>query len=399
MSMFGQLRNDSFKYRKRKKRSLDGSIPGAEYNHFRQPTTRPLGSAYRSGAYHQKLYLGDLPSEYHPHITAPAVQGRDYEPMRTWDFPVNSTTSAIRGPPSLDLSEMPPHLFPIVEDDWTFEERFFTSAGVSSRPQEGPVPIELDEIRHLLDGVRDAIDGDEPGEVDTVPRIADITDALGVLENVLPEDHPDIVNLKTALQIIEGQGFETSAADEPQSADDILEQDPVAQAQQVFDEQMQEFAQGFELPDFMAPTVDAFDAQQHALDQMLQAAEPDMAFTEADTLEQTVGQMDLYDSPEQEFLEPEIMPQGEPADMDMGPVPAMDGYAFDTAYDEIEQAIDHVSGHSMSENPMLEQPADQTLEPEDPWQMQQYMYDPYMQQLMNPYMMPGPMGPMPGPGM
>ena len=84
----------------------------------------------------------------------------------------------------------------VVEDDLALEEQFLMNMGASPRPQEGPVPVETDEIRHLLDGVWGTIHGDEPLEADTVPRIADITDALSVLEDVLPEDHPDVVNLK-----------------------------------------------------------------------------------------------------------------------------------------------------------------------------------------------------------
>ena len=228
MAMFGPLRNESFKYRKRKRKSLDGSVPGANYNHFHRPTTRPLGAPYRGGSYHQKLYLGDLPSEYHPNINAPAVQGFDYEKMETWDLPVNGTTLDMQRPTSLDLSEMPPHLFPTAEDDLNLEEQFLMNMGIRPRPQEGPIPVELDEIRHLLDGVRGTIHGNEATEGDVDPRIARITDALSVLEDVLPEDHPDIVNLKTALQILNGQETGLSPFGNMESTSDFIELDPVA---------------------------------------------------------------------------------------------------------------------------------------------------------------------------
>lgn len=408
--MFGQLRNEFFKYRKRKRKSLDGSVPGANYNHFRRPTTRPLGSAYRGGgSYHQKLYLGDLPSEYHPNINAPAVQGFDYETMEAWDLPVNRTTPDIQRPHSLDLSEMPPHLFPTAEDDLNLEEQFLMDIGVRPRPQEGPIPVELDEIRHLLDGVQGTIHGNEATEADADPRIARITDALSVLEDVLPEDHPDVVNLKTALQVLGGQSSDALSLNGSESVFDFPEHDPVAEAQRIFDQQMQEFDKAFELPAFMQTenqSSDGFDEQQALLDQMLELTLSGMPFMEQDGLEQIVEQADPYGGMEQPLMEPEMMPGDVPSDMGMSEaMPSVDGYDMGMIHDEINQAIDQASGQPMPQGPMPEQPMaayDPLLD--DPWEMRRYMFDPYMQQLMNPYMMPGPMqfgpmGPMPGPGM
>ena len=411
MAVFGQLRNEFFKYRKRKRKSLDGSVPGANYNHFRRPTTRPLGAPYRGGAYHQKSYLGDLPSEYHPNINAPAVQGFDYEKMETWDLPVNGTTLDMQRPTSLDLSEMPPHLFPTAEDDLNLEEQFLMNMGIRPRPQEGPIPVELDEIRHLLDGVRGTIHGNEATEGDVDPRIARITDALSVLEDVLPEDHPDIINLRTALQILGGQVSDAPLLEGAESASGLLEHDPVAEAQQIFDQQMQELNQAFELPAFMQTedqSSDGFDEQQALLDQMLELTQSGIPFMEQDSLEQIVEQADPYGGPQQPLMEPEMMPGDVPSNMGMSAdLPNEGGYDLGMIHDEINQAIDQVSGQPIQQGPMPEQPTNHAFDPmeEDPWELQRYMYDPYMQQLMNPYMTlgpmgfgpMGPMGPMPGP--
>jgi hypothetical protein len=396
--MYGPLRSEFFKYRKRKRKSLDGSVPGAAYNHFHRPTTRLLGSGYRGGAYHHKLYLGDVPSEYHPNIDAPAVQARDYEAMEEWDFPMTSTTPDMQRSPFPDPPEMPLHLFPTVDDDLPLEEQFLMNIGASPRPQEEPVPIELEEIRHLFDGVRDTIHGDEVPEANTVPRIADITEALGTLEKVLPEDHPDIINLRNALRIMDGQGFDTSAADETQIAYDTLEHDPVAEAQRIFDQQMQEFDKAFELPEFMQMDnqfIGGFDEQQAVLEQMLEQAQLGMPFMEQDGLEQIMERVDPYGGPEQPFMEPEMMSNDVPSVMDMSAaLPNADGFDLDMIHDEINQAIDDIAGQPQEPEP-------------DPWQM---MQDPYgiglPQSYPDPFAMPdpfgppiGPMGPMPGPGM
>ena len=384
MGMFGQLRNDFFKYRRRKRKSLDGSVPGVEYNRYRRPTTRPFSSANRGGNYHQKLYLGDLPSEYHPNINAPAVQNFDYESGEAWELTINAATPDMPRPPSIDPSEMPPLLFPTAEEDLSLEERFLMNSGASPRPQEGPTPVALDEIRHLLDGIQGTIHDEETPEVDTIPRIADITDALNVLEGVLPEDHPDIVNLKSALQLLNEQETGLSPFGNMESASDFPELDPVAEAQQIFDQQFQELDKPFELPEFMQmdnQLTDGFDEQQAVLNQMLEQAQPNTPYME---------QEDPFDAPEQPFAELEMM--ADEASMNMPDAmsePA--GFGEDMIAGEINQAIDQVSGQAM---PMEPEPDPM---PYDPLMMPQYMYDPYMQ--MDPFMMPGALGPGPmGPG-
>jgi len=403
--MYGHMRNGFFKYRKRKKRSLDGSVPGAEYSHFHRSTTQPLGSAPRSVPYHHNLYLGDLPSEYHPDINSPAVQSFDYEIAGHSDIPILGTTPEVERPPSFDPPEDPPLPFSAVEDDLAIEEQFLMNMGARPRPQEGPVPVEMDEIRHLLDGARGTIHGDDPLEADIDPRIADITEALSMLEDVLPEDHPDIVNLKAALEVLGEHGPATALSDGTDSAFDPIESDPIAEAQQIFDQQMLELDKGFELPAFMdmeGHLIDGFDEQQAALEHMLEHDQAEVSFMEQDGLEQFVGQADPFSPSDQPFMETEMMPGENPAGMGMTDVmPQADGYDMGMVHEEINQAINQVSGQTMPQGPMPEQPANHDFDPleEDPWGMQRYMFDPqYMPNYMMPGPMPfGPMGPVQGP--
>ena len=80
MSLLRPAREMLSQYRKRSKRSFDGSVPGASYSRFRKPTTPGLGSYHSTDGIHHDLYNFGTPREYHPRMNSPAVQATEYEP-------------------------------------------------------------------------------------------------------------------------------------------------------------------------------------------------------------------------------------------------------------------------------------------------------------------------------
>lgn len=430
MGIYNSLRNEFSRHRKRKGRSLDGSIPGAPYNRFRRPTTRPLGSVHRGGGYAQKSYLEDLPREYHPNINAPAAQSIEYKTTESGNFPVFNKTPDTFEPFSPDLPDVSPHVFPTVEDELSQEEQFLMNRGESPRPQEGPVEVPMEDIRHLIDGVWYTIPTQDSTEDDTLSPAAEIlashpsvsasnmpfeelpdhqtlTETIDQLRGVLPEDHPDIVNLETALQRMEEQQ-EQNMNTEVELDYTAFEHDPIEEAQQLFDQQLHAIDQAFEMPEII-PTddlqSDMFEYQQAEFDMMLEQSQPEDPSMEQQGLEQIIEQADSLDSPEQPLMETEAIPGEMPLEMGVyGVIPQMIAEETDMNHAEIEQAMDQVSGQPMMEEPMPAEPLIPDYGPllEDPSETLQYMLDPYLQQTMNPSMMPddiGPMGPMPGPGM
>jgi len=350
------------------------------------------------------LYNWGIPREYHPSLNAPAVQAGEYEPFddhRLQQFPSNDTHLFRRLPDNIQPMEDP---IPTYEDTVRVSNFFLKGMELMYQAQRrGQGPPSLDEISQgHLDSNAD-MESDSSLEIPNtheLPSLEEVTDALNQLREVLPENHPDIVRLETAAQILDyqesmpqpenlGGNLDTSGLELDSAPQEF---DPYQEAEQIFNQQMQSLESTFEGPAFelVEPQAPGMFEEESG---MMFGEQPDEAFMGAGNLEQIVEQEDLFETPAPGFMEQDMMPDEMAANMsmlDMMPEPI--GYDADVAADEINQAIDQLS----------EQPMQHEMEP-DPFQPQ---YDPYMmgqnmfdetQYMADPFMMPGPMGPMPGP--
>ncbi|MCP4611775.1 MAG: hypothetical protein GY845_23950 [Planctomycetes bacterium] len=392
MAMHGPMRNELFKYRKRKKISLDGSISGVPYNPLRRSRRHVSGLPHTSGrpGYHHNSYMGGIPREYHPRLNSPSVDWAGYNSYESSQLSFACTPPIRTGPSrnfNRNASEMA-GMLSIPSDDLALDELRSMMRGISSRPQERPIGMSADEFAFVHGEVRTNLDLRDDLNVRPLPDLSDITDTLGQLEKVLPQDHPDIIKLTNAADKLTGGQFsaDRQASQTPESlsvAEDSYAIDPHEEAEQFFKQQMQILDKSFDLPVF-----ESIESQAPEMFEDLEMFEqqPDEAF-ETESLEQIVEQEAPFETQSPEFFEMQ-------ADMtSMMPEPV--GYDADIATDEINQAIDELS----------EQPMPQETEP-DPFQPQ---YDPYMmgqnmfdetQYMADPFAMPGsygPMGPMSGP--
>ena len=75
------LNSDLFKYRKRKKISLNGYVPGVSHSSIGLSKKLVSGMPYLpgGGGNHHDIYMGSVPQAYHPSLNAPAVQDTEYE--------------------------------------------------------------------------------------------------------------------------------------------------------------------------------------------------------------------------------------------------------------------------------------------------------------------------------
>ena len=397
MGLLRPAREMLSRYRKRSRRSFDGSVPGAPSAHYRRSTTAALGTHRSSDAIHHDLYNHGTPSEYHPGLNHPAAQATDYEPYDAWDAvaPISSTPPVrFRNLDHVDDELNPPtyehsaaigaFLFQRMQEEYEAQREALGTTVSPDRIQQGP---DIDNIGPTLESVTRTPEEEERA------HFFDLVDALGHLRTVLPEDHPDIVNLRTSVHDmlerteswIPEEDFGPQDWQSNLGTDDPYKIDPFEEAQQAFDEQLQMTDQAFESPQLAGiddQLTDIFDDQQAGLNMMLEGYQPDDPFTEGHRLEEIVEHADPFNFPEQSFMEPEMM-MGE-TQMDVG-VPEMDGNEMGVVHDEIDQAIDQ-----LSEPDPLQMPYDQPMMPE-------YMLDPEMQYMTPGAMSMGPMGPMPGP--
>jgi hypothetical protein len=157
------------------------------------------------------------------------------------------------------------------------------------------------------------------------------------LEKVLPQDHPDIVNLINAADMLtdgqfsaERQVSQTSALSEGENSHAI---DPHEEADQFFKQQMKILDKSFELGTGDPYAADMFEEDEQVYEQQIQSIEskfeeptfepaemeapeifeaqpetmfeqqPDEAFTAVDSLEQLVEQEGPFEIPVPEFME------------------------------------------------------------------------------------------------
>jgi hypothetical protein len=116
------MRDELFRYRKRKKVSLDGSIAGAPYNSFRRSRRHVSGMPHRSGSpgYHHGSYTPGNPRGYRPSLNAPSVDWDEYDsykPAEMHHVPAKNNT---RTPHSFGSdNQQVPGLMPVPQDDLT----------------------------------------------------------------------------------------------------------------------------------------------------------------------------------------------------------------------------------------------------------------------------------------
>jgi hypothetical protein len=373
MSMLRPMRDELFKYRKRKRRSIDGSVPGAPYVGYSRSRRPVSGVPYQSRGpgYHHDLYMWGSPGEYRPSLNAPAVQETEYDPYE----PVNLHHIPRHNNPKLphdDIDQGIPIPSSIPEDDLTLTEPFLTAMGAKDEIEwavlEGP-RFNINEKDLVESAPTDSQLPVELRSVDEVPSLEDLKDAFVTLVDVLPEDHPDLVNVRTAMRKVRDHHITLSDIEDLEKSSDPLRCDPIQEAEQFFEQQMALLEKTFDEP--------AVQSLEDVLE--AQATEPGMILDELGAnalfeqgLEEIVEQDDPFETPLPEFMGQDVLPAG----MDV---------------DEISHAIDQVSG----------QPAEMEPDPfapqYDPYIAAQ-MFDEQIQYMADPFMMPGPVGPMPMPG-
>jgi hypothetical protein len=355
------------------------------------------------------------PGEYRPSLNAPSVEWDEYEAYEQAGMshvPVENNMPVPPQMPDIDNQRIP-GLLPVPQDDMPLEERFLMAMG--KRNEIETIPFEQQPMININGQNPDEVSGtDNPASFDTglsingedenppwlikkgpamsaelspedvMHSFIDITDALGHLQKVLPPEHPDIVNLKTAMRDILDNPetmskLETLAGPDrpsklgqgnPYENDDIIEQ-----------------VNGpYEHPDMslLQPGMPVmFDNAEQMEMPFEEAMLHENGYMDEQNLEQ-VTEDEISAIEQSQFMQDEMMDMGIPGAMEI----AKADLEFDdpaAMFDEINQAIDQ----------MIEQPMQEELEP-DPFQMQ---YDPFMAQqyMFNPQYRPDYMagGPMP----
>lgn len=405
MAMRGPLRRELGNYR----RGRSGVMPG--FRGRKQYVTGAVsGPVY--GGYPTDLYMWNTPRNYHPNMNAPAVQSHEYVTDPDWQshhVPLSHQEKLFLSFPERESAERSPDY----ERTRAFGEFFLKAMEAQYRPfadgEEVPTLAKIwddhfaqeDELdRESVDHADGLADIEAPPDEmqEGLPDLADIADALGHLQNVFPEGHPDIVNLRAAAHEIlqhpellpqpedfradwsesrlgSSNPYEADLIDErethemPHSAEGLFEQHEAA-----FEQEMQTLGDVLGASEFGPDPMSAMEMEPTAgIDATL---EPMDEYPEPDSLEHIV---------DQDLSGPMELVQGLPDAME----PAMQDPLAANPYglapeDQINQAMDQAAGL-----------APQEPEP-DPYMVAQQMFDEQMQYMANPFMMPG-MGPMPGP--
>lgn len=413
--MRGPLRYELTKYRKGKRRPLSGVVPGIPYNSFgssRRPVSG-LPHLPRRPSYSHDSYNWALPRDYHPSLNAPAVQADEYdpyEPLEAHHFPRPNNPRLPHG--LNDSNQEMPIPISLPEDDSTQTEQFLTAMGkmdeIEQVVPEGPF-LNINE-QNLSEPA--PIESQLPVEkrsIDELPSLEDLKDAFIQLSDVLPDDHPDLVNVRTAMRKVRDHQISLSEMNETDATgfypidaemeNDPPQLDPHQEAEQFFNQQMELLEKSFDEPATEPIEVEASDLfENNAFEPALMpdGTLPDTPFVEEQTLEQIVQEESPFEAPAPEFMEQDIMPDEMLPDVGM-PYAMPEPAGYDTAMiaDEINQAIDDVS-----QQPMPQEMEPDSFQPQyDPYMMGQDMFD-QMQYMADPFAMPGPcgsMGPMPGP--
>jgi hypothetical protein len=280
------------------------------------------------------------------------VQNPEYQP--TDDFtPVFGKTPDIKVAGS-STNTHPVHELPLPEDELALEEQFLSCQG-----EKAPEFIDERSPEHVLplkEGVRINSEGKELANFQELPDFSQVNNALKVLGQVLPEDHPDIVNLSNVADSLTALGLDNSQQVKPYEIGQTLD------------------------------TMNSYNAPGRVEDSLRGPQQP--------LDDQTQPGPEALDDQAQDQSGLETVVDSEMAQLSPGPQmpaagqPEMDtGYGPDTGMDEVNQAMDNA----------MQTPAQQP----DPVKTQQQYIEEAM--YMQNYMMPGQMqmspgfGPMPRP--
>jgi len=425
MAIPRSLGNELFRYRRRKRRPLDGSVPGLPQERFHRTRRYVSGTPYipRPGGSHHCLYNWGLPSEYHPNVHASAVQIDEYFNDPDWEshhIPHSQQDKLLRPYPEPEPTENPFDY----EHAQAMNEFFLKAMDVQYQHfEEGQEVPSLADIweGHTAAGLgsnlASDIDTDSPADVSPadeipsepigLPDVEDMTDALAQLRQVLPEDHPDILRLQTAIEMVSYQGMTAETTElemgPPHGAaepmDNVYGPDLFEQ-QAAFDEHVQALEDMLAGPEFgpsPSPPMDMPVEPFRGLEAALAEPPPVEGYEQSGELEQLIEQEDPFAVAPPAPMDQDMVPEAMGPDMGAPGMAETDGFEAMTPEDEINQAIDAIAGG-------LEP---QEIEPEpDPFQSQhdafataQQIFEEQMQFMANPFLMPGmmPMGPMPGP--
>lgn len=382
MSLLRPMQNELYKFRKRKKISIDGSVAGIPYSRYRR-SIRPYSGPFRPGS----NYLRNTSQNYTPNINAPAVRQNQYDPEDDFDFFVPRTHEPKLFRPFPEIPQNHDEVFDYDKAKKANEilseimQQVYEKGDVLDFVEGTGVPLHKidsnsDTEMHSDISLDDSIDNMLNNNVNDqnldnmVPDLGKIAETLWFLENKLPHDHPDIINLKEAMiQLGHRELNETEQSTEFQQAYDSKDdwQSNLGSGDPYKNDNILEFQASFAPSD-----TEQFDAMQTSeqaaegnLEQMVQHEQ--MAYEQADAMAV-------------EFCEPQQDSWAQAFEMN-----GLDVFDTNPAKDEINHAM---------------QEASQMLQPEpDPWLMP---YDPFNQMMQPQYMpdpfgMPGMMGPMPGP--
>jgi hypothetical protein len=350
-----------------------------------------------------------VPRDYHPNMNAPAAQSDEYVTDSDWEshhVPVSHQDKVLRPFPPAEPTE-PDFDYDIAK---AHSEFFLKLTEAQYRPlAEGEEVPTLADFwhEHFIKGAElDPDMVDQANEAVTplfeetprrLPDLMDIADALGHLQKVLPDDHPDIVNLRAAAHEIlqhpelvpQPEDFGVEWTESKLGSGDPYEVDLFGDPRQEVGEMECAAADLFEQPET------AFEQQMQTLDDLLQSPELDLdampateppagldavvepadGYTEPGGLEQMI-QENAFGAAPMDFADelPDTMesPMGNPL--------VANSYGL-TPEDEINQAMSQAAG-------LREQEL-------DPFAVAQQMFEEQMQYMDNPFLMPG-MGPMPG---
>lgn len=415
MSMLRAMRDELFRYRKRRKSSIDGSMPGVPYASYRRSRRYVSGSPYgpRQPAHDHDLYNWGVPREYHPNMNAPSVDWTEYDPYEPFDIGHISKPDNPRPPRGFKNSNQEIPKLPPSSDDLPLIEQFLMAMGKRNEIEQMVLEEPTFNIHEKTSEAPDLDSIPLPVElrgIDELPDLQDLVKAFGCLSGVLPDDHPDLVNVRTAMRRVRDHKIALSEMNETHAMDvypagiemenDPFQFDPFQEAEEFFNKQMEFLERSFDdqaIGPVGIQAPDLFESEVLESDVMPDETVPEESFMEERTLEQIV-QEDPFTAPAPAFAGQGMMP-GEMMD-DMGmpsDIQGLIGYDAGSIADEINQAMDEAAQGLT--------PQEDELDPfqplSDPYMMgfdqMQYMANPFG--MPDPYgpMGPGPMGPMPGP--
>ncbi|MFC1653127.1 hypothetical protein ACFL3F_05345 [Planctomycetota bacterium] len=412
MAMKGPLRHELSKYGKGRPGSIRG-LPYAGSTGRKHYATVPV--SFSPSFPQWDLYHRPLPQDYHPNIHAPAAQSDRYEMHQDWELHHVSHTKQ----PSLF---QPYPDIPQEEDSFDYEksksvsEFFLRVQEVQYRHfDEGEeIPSMADiwmEHFSTTDPDMDVPDSEtmvESVKEQTPDELArqfmNISGALGHLQTVFPEDHPDIINLRTALHEIlddpEAVSKLESLADEAGPSKlgpgNPYVMDSIEEAGQLFEQQME--------MDYPQPLMQAMNPEYSSSGDVMpldnNSLDNNALSIERMAYEEDLGPAGPLDALGPESLEQVIEDQYEQA-MDghsiySAGIPSTDStpWAPESFLPEIAEALPPGMSQSYAELDLEEDP----LQMLDPVAAAQQIFDEQMQFMENPFMpdMLAPPGIVPG---